>query len=74
MVRYDKIVELRFILGTNIEDAISTAIEYASQENCIVKFMLNGVLMDVYHFSSVKDKVDYYQTRLNHKNELEKGE
>jgi hypothetical protein len=52
------------LAGTDIREAVEEAIKLTELNKCVVRFDFNGVEMKVYHFSEVKNLVDYYYRRL----------
>jgi hypothetical protein len=55
------------LAGTDITEAIEEALKIANENNCIVLFNFNGIEIKVYHFSNVKEEVNYYHRRLEEK-------
>lgn len=55
------IINVEFFPDTNIRDAISRSLRLARLLNCIVRFTLNGIKMDIYEPRSELDFMKDYQ-------------
>lgn len=58
-------VRYRFLVGTDISDAITWSMAYAAKYKCEVKFMFNGVEMVIQPITTVTDYHNEYTRRLH---------
>jgi hypothetical protein len=69
MTHYTKVQELEFYTGMGVDAAVKEALEYAKENNVIVRTRINGTKMMIYYLDiwSMEENIDYeikkYQAR-----------
>jgi hypothetical protein len=69
MSNLTEIKDFDVLAGTEIKEAVKEAIVVANHNGCIVKFMFNSVQMEIYYFSNLEEKIDYYYKKLRSQTE-----